>query len=98
MSPEQADAAATKLVPRLRMTKSCRTFCRLIIRLVERPHRRRVAWAAIRKMEKPWASSTVNAWLREKAHTPEAQQKRTAAKRRWKAKRRAKSKASQSSA
>lgn len=97
MTPAQAEATAAKLIPRLNRTKTCQSFCRVIVRNVERPHRRRVAWVAIRLLGKTWAVSTVNGWLREKAHTKEGRQKRVAANRRWKARRRAQRRAERAS-
>ena len=89
MTPADAEALAAKLLPRLNQTRTCQSWCRVIVRLVERPHRRRVCYAAMRQAGKTWSPNTIAGWLREKAHTPEAQAKRIAAKRRMKAKRKA---------
>ncbi|NPD16126.1 hypothetical protein HOY34_13050 [Xinfangfangia sp. D13-10-4-6] len=92
MTPEQAEAMAAELLPRLTRTKTCQSFCRVIVRHIERRDRRSVAAVAMNALGKTWAASTLDNWLHDKAHTREAQQKRVAAKRRWNIRNRAKRK------
>lgn len=92
MTPEQAEAAVAELLPRLTRTKTCQSFCRVIVRYIERQHRRSVAAVAMNAMGKTWAASTLDNWLHDKAHTREARQKRIASRRRWNIRNRAKRK------
>lgn len=81
MTPDQINQLAEKLLPRLNRTRTCQSFCRVVIRNVDKPLKRRVAYAAMKLMGKSWSEATMRGWLREKAHTKEAQAKRVAARR-----------------